>query len=116
MRFALCVGLALGTGALAARAAAPAKTITLTIVGTTDVHGHLEAQLEELSLDGGAKVKVARGGAALLGGYLNNLRRARPGRVLLLDSGDMLQGTLVSNLGEGAAMMRAMNALHYSAA
>ena len=46
---------------------------------------------------------TARWRAALLGGYLKNLRRrarARRRRVLLLDAGDMFQGTLESNLTE----------------
>src|SRR5262245_58021783 len=73
----------------------------LTVVGTSDLHGHLEG-------DGNA------GGVALLGGYLSVLRQ-RPA-VVLLDAGDMFQGTLVSNLGEGAPVVRAMNALGYRAA
>src|SRR6185369_832792 len=55
----------------------------------------------------------------VLGGYLANLRRARArdgGGVLLLDAGDMFQGTLESNLGEGAAVIRAYGALGYGAA
>ena len=42
-------------------------------------------------------------------------RRADGGGVLLLDAGDMWQGTLESNLGEGAAVVRAYNALRYDA-
>jgi 5'-nucleotidase len=56
---------------------------------------------------------------ALLGGYLRNVRSARAqdgGGVLLVDSGDMFQGTLESNLNEGAAVVRAYNALGYAAA
>ena len=36
--------------------------------------------------------------------------------MLLVDSGDMFQGTLESNLGEGAAVVRGYNALGYTAA
>jgi 5'-nucleotidase len=95
---------------------ARADPVTVVVVGTTDVHGHLEAVEEELPLDGGGKARVRRGGAALLGGYLEILRKRYPGRVVLVDAGDMMQGTLLSNLGEGAAVMRAMNALGYAAA
>ena len=35
---------------------------------------------------------------------------------MLVDAGDMFQGTLESNLGEGAAVVRAYNALGYDAA
>jgi 5'-nucleotidase len=85
--------------------AAEAKAITLTIVGTADLHGHVTA------VDG-------RGGLALLGGYLANLRRARAadgGAVLLVDAGDAFQGTLESNPNEGAAVVLAMNRLGYAA-
>ena len=60
-----------------------------------------------------------RGGLALLGGYVKNLRAARArdgGAVLLIDAGDMFQGTLESNIGEGAAVVAAYNALGYTAA
>jgi 2',3'-cyclic-nucleotide 2'-phosphodiesterase (5'-nucleotidase family) len=83
----------------AGRAAPPRKPgeVTISLVATTDLHGRLES-------------------LPWLAGHLANLRAARPGRVLLVDSGDMFQGTLESNLGEGAAVVRAYNALGYAAA
>ena len=72
----------------------------LTVVATTDVHGHVET-------------------LPWLSGHLATLRalrRADGGGVLLVDAGDMWQGTLESNLGEGAAVVRAYNALGYDAA
>src|SRR5204863_455952 len=69
------------------------------IFGTIHPPGHLEA-------------------LPRLAGYLANLRRARArdaGGVLLLDGGDMFQGTLESNMSEGAAVVRAYNALRYDA-
>jgi 5'-nucleotidase len=73
--------------------------VTISIVATTDVHGHLES-------------------LPWLSGHVQNLRaarRAEGGDVLLVDAGDMWQGTLESNLGEGAAVVRAYNALGYDA-
>jgi 2',3'-cyclic-nucleotide 2'-phosphodiesterase (5'-nucleotidase family) len=87
----------------------PASTsaaFTLSIIATTDLHG-------------GVTQRGERGGLALLGGYLRNLRAARlrdRGAVLLVDSGDMFQGTLESNLNEGAVVVRAYNGLGYAAA
>jgi 5'-nucleotidase len=81
-------------------------TVTLSIVGTNDVHG-------------GIVERDARGGLALFGGYVGNLRAARArdgGAVVLIDAGDMFQGTLESNLNEGAVVVSAYNALGYSAA
>jgi 5'-nucleotidase len=73
--------------------------VTLTIVGTNDLHGALER-------------------LPLLAGFVANLRGARAadgGGVLLVDAGDMFQGTLESNLTEGADVVRAYNALGYAA-
>jgi 2',3'-cyclic-nucleotide 2'-phosphodiesterase (5'-nucleotidase family) len=73
--------------------------ITISILATTDLHGHVES-------------------LPWLSGHLANLRAGRlaqGGGVLLVDSGDMFQGTLESNLGEGAAVVRAYNALGYTA-
>jgi 5'-nucleotidase len=78
---------------------APAR-VTLSVVGTNDLHGRIEALPQ-------------------LGGYLANLRRARArdgGDVVLLDAGDMFQGTLPSNANEGAAVVAAYNVLGYTAA
>lgn len=99
--FALLLSLWLRAApAIVQPAAEPDKPVTLSIVAVNDVHGRL-AQLP------------------LLGGYLQNLRAARErdgGAVLLLDAGDIFQGTLESNLGEGAAMVRAYHALGVTAA
>src|SRR5687767_12394646 len=86
----------------------PARAATrwIEIYGTTDRHGQIEGRQVELLLDDGKKVTVERGGAALLGGYLANARRASGGRLLVVDGGDMFQGTLVSNLAEGAPVVK----------
>lgn len=84
---------------------ASSRTVTLSIVGTTDVHGNIFPR------DG-------RGGIEMLGGYVKNLRAARAaddGAVLLLDAGDAFQGGVESNLSEGAVLVDAYNALGYAA-
>ncbi len=85
--------------------AATASRVRLSIVGTTDLHGRVFP-------------REGRGGLALLGGYLRNLRAARAadgGGVLLLDAGDTFQGGIESNLSEGALVVDAYNALGYDA-
>lgn len=80
--------------------------ITLSIVGTNDLHGVV------LPRNG-------RGGLSVLAGYLNNLRAARAadgGAVMLIDAGDTFLGTVESNLSEGALVIDAYNALGYTAA
>jgi 2',3'-cyclic-nucleotide 2'-phosphodiesterase (5'-nucleotidase family) len=75
------------------------RLVTLSIVGTNDLHGALER-------------------LPLFAGFVANLRAARAadgGGVLLVDGGDMFQGTLESNLAEGADVVRAYNAIGYAA-
>ena len=90
---------------LAAGAGEPAL-ITLSIVGTSDLHG---AAFPKTS---------SGGGLSLLAGYVNNLRAVRAsdrGAVLLIDSGDTFQGDVESNLSEGASIVDAYNAMGYTA-
>jgi 5'-nucleotidase len=79
--------------------------VTLSIVGTSDLHG-------------AAVPRNGLGGLPLLAGYVNNLRMARAsdgGAVLLIDSGDTFQGDIESNLSEGAFVVDAYNAMRYTA-
>jgi 5'-nucleotidase len=80
-------------------ASAPRGPVTLSIVGTNDLHGALER-------------------LPLFAGFVANLRAARAadgGGVVLVDGGDMFQGTLESNLSEGADVVRAYNQIGYTA-
>ena len=93
-------------GACSSQRIAPTDNLVISIVGTNDVHGELLP-------------KAGRGGLAGISGYVNALRQKRSedgGAVLLIDAGDMWQGTLESNLGEGAPMVDAYNAMGYTAA
>jgi 2',3'-cyclic-nucleotide 2'-phosphodiesterase (5'-nucleotidase family) len=99
---ALC---AASLGAMQAPIPTRASTVTLSIVGTNDLHGAIVPR------DG-------RGGLATFAGFVENLRAARArdgGAVLLIDAGDMFQGTLESNLNEGAAIVDAYNKIGYTA-
>ena len=72
---------------------------TLTIIGTSDLHGALDR-------------------LPLLAGFIANVRAARAadgGGVLLVDAGDLFQGTLESNVGEGIDVVRAYNEMGYAA-
>ena len=82
--------------------------VLISVIGTNDVHGELIPQ-------------EGRGGITTFSGYVAALRQARAdddndGAVLLVDAGDMWQGTLESNLNEGAAIVAAYNSLGYAAA
>lgn len=72
--------------------------VTLAIIGTNDLHGQI-AMLPYLQ------------------GHLDNLRRSKTvDEVVLIDGGDMFQGTLESNLGEGESVIAAYNHMGYVAA
>ncbi len=86
-------------------AAASGESVTLSIVGTSDLHG-------------AAAPRNGLGGLGLLAGYVNNLRRVRAadgGAVLLIDSGDTFEGEVESDLSEGALIVDAYNAMRYTA-
>ena len=94
--------------------ATPPSELVISIVGTSDLHGYVEPRKLQVRGADGQQRTVQRGGLALLSGYLDNLRARQP--VLLLDGGDMFQGTIVSNMSEGHAVVAAYNALGYHAA
>ncbi|MEJ2298854.1 MAG: 5'-nucleotidase C-terminal domain-containing protein [Woeseiaceae bacterium] len=80
--------------------------MTLTILGLNDVHGEMVARDD-------------RGGLVSVSAYVAALRELRAsdgGAVLLIDAGDMWQGTLESNLDEGETVVDIYNALDVTAA
>ena len=106
---ALLPGLLLSTRADAVPSAKPAPRC-LQVIGTNDVHGHVEPEVHSAGA-----FKVEQGGLPGFAGYLNILRAQYPKSVLLLDAGDLFQGTLVSNASHGAAIIQAYNVLGYRA-
>ena len=81
-------------------------SVLISVIGTNDVHGELLAAERS-------------GGLTTLSGYVHAIRTARArdgGTVLLIDAGDMWQGTLESNLVEGRSVVEAYNAMGYTAA
>ena len=87
--------------------AASAAPLPLTILGTNDWHGWAQPH-QARAADGSA---VDEGGLALYASVVKLLRAETGGRLLVVDAGDIFQGTLVSNLSEGAVMVDAFNAL-----
>lgn len=79
-----------------ADAALATGTKNITIVGTADVHGHVEM-------------------LPLFAGYVDILRSDKYRTLVLVDGGDMFQGTLASNLREGAPIVEVYNLLKYDA-
>jgi len=84
----------------------------ITIAAITDFHGALEP-VKALSADGKT---VLAGGAANLAAHVSALRASISGPFLLLDGGDLFQGTMESNLFEGSPVIRLYNYLGVAAA
>ena len=80
--------------------------VRVTMLGMNDVHGELAARED-------------RGGLVTMSAYINAARQATAetgDAVLVIDAGDMWQGTIESNLNEGAAVVEAYNAIGIAAA
>ncbi|KXB07114.1 hypothetical protein AKJ54_00720 [candidate division MSBL1 archaeon SCGC-AAA382K21] len=72
------------------------------ILHTNDLHGHL--------LSEGKK-----GGSAYIASIVDNERDHHPGRVLLLDAGDIVDGAPIGDLFNGRSVVDVMNHIGYDA-
>jgi len=95
------------------QAAGKQTSTLLTIIHVTDFHGAL------LPEDKDAATQRPVGGAAVVASYIKTEKSKalaqRGGEVLLVASGDMMQGSAVSNLSRGAAVISVMNELGFEA-
>jgi len=85
------------------------ETVRITVVGTADFHGGLEAK--RLKSQGQRLV----GGIDIIAAYLKAIRESNPEGVVLLDAGDLYQGSLVSAASEGRAVIEFYNEIGYDA-
>jgi 5'-nucleotidase len=113
MKRSLALILFLLASACASAPPRPAEPVHVVVVGTTDVHGWFNGHIETPQ---GGGAGVVWGGLPALASYVDAIRKENGGRVVLVDSGDMFQGTLESNMFEGEAVIRGYNALGYHAA
>lgn len=105
---ALVAGAALTSNSLFAEMWADDEAKKLTILHTNDVH----SRLEPFPMDGGKNQGL--GGVAARAELINTIR-AKQSQVLLLDAGDIFQGTPFFNLYKGEPEMKAMAAMGYEA-
>lgn len=87
------------------------KPVTISILQTTDVHCQVHAH-DELFWENNQAVFRKTGGYAHLASYLNKTRR-KYAHSLLIDTGDMFQGSELSVKTTGKAMIPILNALGY---
>jgi 5'-nucleotidase len=90
------------------------KIVTLQLLTTNDLHGQLEPVVLKTRETPSRTISV--GGAEALAATIADLRRGHPLGTLLIDAGDMLHGTLLSNTFEGRPMAELMTRLRYDAA
>lgn len=92
--------------------AADAKNGKITFLQTTDVHCQLH-QHDELFWENEEIVFRRTGGYAHLSTALKQLKAENPENTLVVDTGDMFQGSMLSVLTEGSAFMPILNAMNY---
>jgi 2',3'-cyclic-nucleotide 2'-phosphodiesterase (5'-nucleotidase family) len=96
--------------------APPASTLDLVVAATTDVHGRLRGWNYEANRPDSLR------GLTRAATIVDSVRRSAPGRVILLDAGDLLQGNSLTYVAARVVpeaphpVMAAMNAMHYDAA
>ncbi len=106
---ALAAGALLSSNSLFAEMHKDAKAKKLTILHTNDVH----SRLEPFPMDGSRNQGLA--GVAARAELIKKIRSEEE-QVLLLDAGDIFQGTPFFNLYKGEPEMKAMAAMQYDAA
>ena len=112
-RILLLAAIALVAGSAPARAQ---PRVELTLAATTDVHGRLRAW--DYYADRPDPVR----GLARAATIVDSLRRAAPGRVILVDAGDLLQGNPMTYVAaridstRPSPVVAAMNVMRYDAA
>ena len=83
----------------------------LGIVSTNDLHGHLDQSRISLKVSAQDERDVVVGGAELLASYLAALCRHYKGRLAYFDTGDSYQGTLISSVTSGHAVLETFSTL-----
>lgn len=92
----------------------PAGRVTITILSINDFHGQLDPVIAKTSENPPRRIRL--GGARALAATVAQLRQGNPGGTLLLDAGDFMQGSLLSNHFEGAPVRDLFSLLKVDAA
>lgn len=94
----------------------PENIKRLVIIGTNDFHGNLQINLEKTKEAAGKNpLMIPVGGAPIIAGYFNILKKKYPNELVMLDGGDLYQGTMISNLFKGEPVVKFYNELNYTA-
>jgi len=104
----MAAGTLLAGNSLMNELAADVRSYKLTILHTNDVH----SRIDPFPMDGGANQGL--GGVAARAELIEKIR-AEEGQVLLLDAGDIFQGTPYFNFYKGEPEIKAMSTMKYDA-
>ncbi|GGF25633.1 hypothetical protein GCM10010954_25660 [Halobacillus andaensis] len=74
------------------------------ILSTNDIHGNIEQDTE-----------YEQGGMALVGGIIEDFRSVNEEGTVVVDGGDTMQGTLISNSFDGLSTIETLNDIGYDA-
>jgi 5'-nucleotidase len=85
----------------------------VTLIGLNDLHGAIRERMVTIN-NGVTRAQVRVGGVSTMGAYFNLARAANP-QTLVLDAGDIYQGSYLSNTFSGQPVVRAYNALKVDA-
>jgi 5'-nucleotidase len=112
LSISLLAGCSTATSGKSERVPASDSEATVHLIATTDVHGYILAQPSQGSSANPANLMT--GGIDVMSGYLNIAKKADPD-TLLVDSGDLFQGTIISNTTNGSTVVTWMNYAGYLA-
>ena len=101
-------GISLGTSLLAEATYSPSKSKNITILHTNDIH----SRIEPFPNDGGRNAN--QGGMTKLASVIQRVRQEKD-NILLLDAGDIFQGTPYFNFYGGELELRLMKQMGYDA-
>jgi 5'-nucleotidase len=94
----------------------PAHLKKIIIVGTNDFHGNLAENLEKTKENPEKEsVMIPVGGASIIANYMEILHKVYPQELVLVDGGDLYQGTMISNTFKGEPVVKFYNQLNYTA-
>ncbi|MBX0331866.1 bifunctional metallophosphatase/5'-nucleotidase [Pontibacter sp. HSC-14F20] len=85
---------------------------TITILQTADIHGQLLPH-QEMFVENGKFVFKERGGVANIQTIFKQMKAENPGGTVIVDGGDLIQGSAVAALSEGAVFGPVISAMDY---
>jgi S-sulfosulfanyl-L-cysteine sulfohydrolase len=85
---------------------------TITILQTADIHGQLMPH-QEMFIENGQFVFKERGGMASIQTIFKQIKAENPGGTVIVDGGDLIQGSAVAALSEGAVFGPIISAMDY---